>query len=140
VTGVPEPEPLQQHSDALASFGHAVEPAVELEVLERGQLPVDQRLMAEEADAAPGDLNVEPAGCGRGEASAEAEQCRLPGTIGAGDEQKTLTSELEAHSAQDAPPTIVLLQPVSVDHSGTVVAAAIENTEPPREGSNSARA
>ena len=52
VARVPEAEALEQHPDPLAALGHAVEPAVEVEVLERGQLPVDERLVAEEADRA----------------------------------------------------------------------------------------
>src|SRR6187200_638634 len=47
---VPESEALEQHPDPLAPLGHAVEAAVEVEVLERGQLEVDERFVAEEAD------------------------------------------------------------------------------------------
>ena len=47
---LPEPEPLEQHPDPLAPLGNAVEPPVQLEVLERGELPVDERLVADEAD------------------------------------------------------------------------------------------
>ena len=42
VPGLPEPEALEQHPDPLSPLGHAVEASVQLEVLERGQLPVDQ--------------------------------------------------------------------------------------------------
>ena len=47
---LPEAEALEQHPDALAPLRHAVEAAVEVEVLERGQLAVDERLVAEVAD------------------------------------------------------------------------------------------
>src|SRR5581483_4872265 len=50
--GLPEPEALEQHPDPLAPLGHAVEPPVEVEVLERRQLAVEERLMAEEPDPA----------------------------------------------------------------------------------------
>src|SRR5215211_6499301 len=47
---LPEPEALEQHPDPLAPLGHVVEPPVEVEVLERGQLTVDERLVPQEAD------------------------------------------------------------------------------------------
>ena len=47
---VPEAEALEQHPDPLAPLGDVVEAPVEIEVLERGQLAVDERLVAEEAD------------------------------------------------------------------------------------------
>ena len=50
VPRLPEPEALEQHPDPLAPLGDAVEAAVELEVLERGQLAIDERLVAEVAD------------------------------------------------------------------------------------------
>ena len=51
VTRLPEPEALEEHPDALAPFGHAVEPAEEIEVLDRGELPVDEGLVRQIADA-----------------------------------------------------------------------------------------
>ena len=50
VARLPEAEALEQHADPLAPLRHAVEPAVEVEVLERGQLAVDERLVPEEAE------------------------------------------------------------------------------------------
>ena len=50
VARVPETEPLEQHADPLAPLGHAIEPPVQVEVLERGQLAVDERLVREEAE------------------------------------------------------------------------------------------
>ena len=50
VARLPEAEALEQHPDPLAPLGHAVEPAVEVEVLEGGQLAVDERLVSQEAD------------------------------------------------------------------------------------------
>ena len=47
---LPETEALEQHADPLAALGQAVEAPVELEVLERGQLPVDEWLVPEVAD------------------------------------------------------------------------------------------
>ena len=56
---VPQAEALEQHPDPLAPLGHAVQPAVELEVLERRQLAVDERLVAEETDPAAVGLDLE---------------------------------------------------------------------------------
>ena len=50
VPRLPETEALEHHPDALAPLGHAVQPAVEVEVLERAQLAVDERLVPEEAE------------------------------------------------------------------------------------------
>src|SRR5438034_9702594 len=49
---LPEPEALEQHPDALAPLGHAVEAAIEVEVLDRRQLPVDERPVGEIANLA----------------------------------------------------------------------------------------
>ena len=56
---VPEAEALEQHADALAPLGHAIEPAVEVEVLEGRQVAVEERLVAEEADAGAVCLDLE---------------------------------------------------------------------------------
>src|SRR5262245_7568694 len=52
----PEPEALEQGARALSAFGDPVEPAVQIEVLERRQLAVDERLVPEEAEAGAGEL------------------------------------------------------------------------------------
>ena len=88
VAGVPEPEALEQHADPLAPLGHAVEPAVEVEVLERGQLAVDERLVPEEADALALDVDVELPAVGHEQPRDQPQQRRLPGAVRAGDEQK----------------------------------------------------
>ena len=49
---LPETEALEQHPDPLAPLGHPVQPAVEVEILERGELAVDERLVAEVAELA----------------------------------------------------------------------------------------
>ena len=77
VARLPEPEALEQHADALTSLRDPVQPAVEVEVLERGQLAVDERFVAEEPDPVAGRRNVELAG-GRDEQSRDQpEQRRL---------------------------------------------------------------
>src|SRR5213079_3537411 len=71
---LPEAEALQQHPDPLAPLGYAVEPAVEIEVLERGQLAVDERLVPEEPDRAAVRLDLERAGGRDRQPRAEAQQ------------------------------------------------------------------
>ena len=61
VPHLPEAEALEQHPAPLAPLGHAVEAAVELEVLERGEPAVDERVVAEEADLAPVGAHLERA-------------------------------------------------------------------------------
>src|SRR5205823_1388176 len=85
VPRVPEAEALEQHADPLPALGHSVEAPVEVEVLDRGQLPVDERLVTGEADGLARRVDLELAGRRNGEARAEAEQRRLPGAVGAGD-------------------------------------------------------
>src|SRR5438105_6036918 len=68
---LPEAEALEQHPDPLAPLGHAVEPPVEIEVLERRQLAVDERLVREEADAAAVGLDLERAAARDREPGAE---------------------------------------------------------------------
>src|SRR5213079_1785783 len=85
---LPEPEALEQHPDPLAPLGYAIEPAVELEVLECGQLAVDERLVAEVADLRPGRAPLDrPLGRPR-EAGADAQQRRLARAVRPGDDEK----------------------------------------------------
>ena len=59
VANPPEAESLQEHPAPLATLLNAVEATVEVEVLERRQLAVDERLVGEEADRASPHLYVE---------------------------------------------------------------------------------
>ena len=66
------------------------------------QLPVDERLVGEVADATPLDRHVELAP-GRGEQpGAEREQGRLPGSVRPGDEQQIALGHVEVEIAEDA--------------------------------------
>src|SRR5204862_5746141 len=77
----PQPEALEQHAGTLPPLGHAIEPSVEVEVLERRQLAVNERLVADVADAASLERDVELARRRRREAGAEAEERRLAGAV-----------------------------------------------------------
>ena len=59
VPHAPEPEALEHRARPLAALGQAVEAPVEVEVLERRQLAVDERLVGEEADRATRRVDLE---------------------------------------------------------------------------------
>ena len=76
---VPEAVALEQHPDPLAPLRHAVEPAVEVEVLDRGQVAVEQRLVAEVAERAAVGVDLELAAASARRArrrGAAASSCR----------------------------------------------------------------
>ena len=100
VARVPEPEALEQHPDPLPALGHAVQPAVEVEVLERGQLAVDERLVAEEPDPLARRLDVELAG-GRARAARAISRSSvvLPEPFGPGEQQEAAALDLEVEVA-----------------------------------------
>ena len=102
--------------------GDAVEPAVELEVLERGQLAVDERLVREEAEAPAVERDLELAGGRDREPRAKAQQRRLPGSVGPGDEQEPAGLDVELDAAQNALVAVALRKPACPDHDATVVA------------------
>ena len=81
VAGLPEREALEQHPDPLAPLRNAVEPAEEVEVLERGELAIDERLVREIADARAVDVDGErrrasAARDQRGGAGTSSSRCR----------------------------------------------------------------
>src|SRR4030095_1988139 len=59
---LPEAEALKGQCDPLAALRDPVQAAVEVEVLERSQLPVEQRLVSEESDLCAVDRDLELAG------------------------------------------------------------------------------
>src|SRR5581483_5081710 len=102
VPDVPEAVALEQHADPLAALGHAVETAVQVEVLERAELPVDERLVAEVPDARALGLDLEVALAPDGEAGADAEERRLAGAVRAGDESEPSAWQVEVDVSEDA--------------------------------------
>src|SRR6185503_3727639 len=94
-----EPESLEQHAAALAALRHPVQATVEIEVLERGQLAVDERLVPEEADPLAGQLDLQFAS-GRDEQSRDQpEQRRLAGAVRPGQQQEPTAADLEVEIA-----------------------------------------
>ena len=100
VADIPETEPLEQHADPLAPFGEAVEAAEELQVLERRQLSVDQRIVTEVADQlARRQLQLTR---GRGSEPREhAQKRRLARPVRAGDEQEAARGERDVDAGED---------------------------------------
>src|SRR5581483_10592981 len=125
VPDVPEAVALEQHADRLAALGHAVETAVQVEVLERAELPVDERLVAEVPDARALGLDLEVALARDGEAGADAEERRLAGAVRAGDEAEPSAWQVEVDVSEDALDAEGLAEPARADH---VTASAITNT------------
>ena len=101
-SSIPEPETLEQHSDPLAAFRHAVEPAIEVEVLERGELAIDERLVAKVAELAPLDAAVDRSLRRRGEPGADPQERRFARPVPAGHDDETTVSQVEIDAAQDA--------------------------------------
>src|SRR5581483_584638 len=116
VARVPQAEPLEQHPDPLAALGHAVEPAVEVEVLERGQLAVDERLVAEEPDPLAGHSHLELARGRHEQPGDQAEQRRLARAVRAGEEQERAPVDLEVEIADHVPEAERAPEPARGDH------------------------
>src|SRR5436190_4523058 len=128
VTRVPQTEPLQQHADALPPLRHAVEPAVQVEILERRQLSVDERLVCQIADAAALDLHFELAARRRGQAGKETEQRRLARAVWSRDEQEVVGCDVERDTAQDPLVAVALLERACLDHVAASASTKPKNT------------
>ena len=117
VPRAPEPEALEHRAAALAPLGDAVETAVEVEVLECRQLPVDERLVGEEADRAARRVDLELAVRRRRQPGAQAQERRLPGPVRPGDEHEAATRHLEVEPLEDSLVAEPLGQLPSLDHA-----------------------
>ena len=98
----PQPEALEQHPRSLAPLGHAVETAEEVEVLERGELAVDERLVREEAEPAAVDTDLERPARGCREAREQAEERRLARPIRSGDDEGSVPRQVEVDGRERA--------------------------------------
>src|SRR6185436_7461172 len=124
---LPEPEALEQHPDPLAPFGHPVETAIEVKVLDRRQLPVDERLMCEVADLAAFCVDLELARGRDQQAGAEAQQRRLARAVRAGDDEEAAAHKLEVDRLERALVAEAPGQPARPDH-GTPSSARCSRT------------
>ena len=116
VPGAPQAVPLEKHADALATLADAVQPPEEIEVLERRQLAVHERLVREKPDPAARGGDAQLAGGRNGETRAQPEQRRLPGAVRAGDDEEPAALELEVEPAQDALVAVALLDSPRANH------------------------
>src|SRR5690242_13293697 len=116
VARLPEAEALEQHPDPLAPLGHPVEAAVQVEVLERGQLAVDQRLVAEVPDPLARCLDLELAGGRHEQPGDEAQERGLAGAVRAGDEQEAAPRQVDVDPREDALLAEAASEPTRPDH------------------------
>ena len=121
VPHAPEPEALEHRTGPLAPLGHAVEPPVEVEVLERRQLPVDERLVGEEADRATRRVDLELTVRRRREPRAQAKKRRLPGAVRPGHEHESAARHLEVEPVENALVAEALRQLPCPDHGPSLV-------------------
>jgi hypothetical protein len=117
VARLPEAEPLEEHPAPLAPLGDVVEAPVEVEVLERRELAVDEGLVGEVPDSLAGDGDVELPARGREQARAQGKQRRLPGPVGAGDDEDVACADVEVEWTEDALLPEAPLQSSRTDHS-----------------------
>src|SRR5688572_21680361 len=127
VSRVPQREALEQHPDPLARLGHAIEPRVEAEVLDGGELAVHQRLVADEPELPALDVDLELARGRCGESRDEAQQRRLPGAVSTGDEREPAALDLQVDTAQHALRAVATLEPACADHVCTCSVASSDN-------------
>ena len=97
---LPEAEPLEQHSDALPPLRDPVQAAEQLEVLQRRELAVQQRLVREVAETGALGGHVERAARRRRQTRQEPEQSRLTRAVRAGDDQAAATLDHEREVAE----------------------------------------
>src|SRR6058998_1301421 len=94
VADLPEPEALEEHADPLAALRNPVEPAEEVQVLDRRQLAIHEWLVREEADRAPVDADCELAARGSEQSSDEPQQRRLSRPVRASDDDEATARDL----------------------------------------------
>ena len=119
IAHVPEPEALEQHADPLAALRDRVELPVEVEVLERCQLLVDERLVAEEADARTLRSHLQLARRGRRQPRAKPQQRRLTRPVGPGDDDEAAARQLELDVLKDALVAVALGEIFRANHVAT---------------------
>jgi len=116
VARVPQPVALEQHADPLAPLGDAVEAPVQLEVLERGQLAVDERVVADVAELPAVGLDLELALGRREQPGEEAEQRALPRPVAPGHEEEAAAREVEVDAREHLLLAEALAEPARRDH------------------------
>jgi hypothetical protein len=95
----------------------SVQPSVEVEILEGGQLAVEQGFMAEKADTSSFGRDLEGAARRRGKPGEEAEERRLPGAVRPGDEGEAAGRQVEIDAVHGTPLAELSRQRARADHS-----------------------
>src|SRR5205814_8549219 len=99
-----------------AALGNPVQAAVKLEILERRELAVHERLVAEIADLGALGGDFERSLARQREPDADPQQRRLARAVAAGDDREPAPRELEVRAAQDAFVAERLPEPARLDH------------------------
>src|SRR5262249_2437764 len=119
VARLPQAEALEQHPDALAPFGNVIEPPVQVEVLERRQLAIDERFVSEKADPSPTHVDRKLTARRSGKPGAETQERRLARAVRPGDDEEAVARELEVDAAQHALVAVVLPECMRVNPAAT---------------------
>ena len=117
--GLPKAEALEQHPDPLPPFRYTVEAPVQVEVLDRGQLAVDERLVREVAELATLGAHLQLAGGRDQQASAEPQQRRLAGAIRPGHDEEAAPRKLEVDRLERALVSEAASDRASADHGAS---------------------
>jgi hypothetical protein len=117
VPHVPEAVPLEQHPDSLATFRNAVEPSEQLEVLERRELAVNERLVSEQTDLGAIDADLQLPSARRREPGEQAKQRRLARAVRPRDDEEVAVRHLEVERRQHALGAEPLGKAAGADHA-----------------------
>ena len=116
---LPEAEALEQHPDPLAALRHSIEAPVEVEVLERGQVSIEERLVTDEAEPAADASTSSSPPVGAASPATSRSSVVLPGPVRASDNEEATALELEVDRLQRAAAAVPLLERPRADHSST---------------------
>ncbi len=109
--------------------GNAVEPAEEVEVLNGGQLPIDERFVGQVPDARTIGVHEEIASRRMRQAREQAEERRLPAAVRPGHHGKPTPWNRDVDSTQNALSSVPLLDSAASDHpTSTSSATKAKNT------------
>ena len=123
VPSVPQREAFERHADPLAALRHAVQAAEEVEVLDRSQLPIDERLVCEVAEPRAVDVHEELPACRASEPREESKKCGLSAPVRTGHDGEAAAPHHEVDAREDALPPVSLLEPARADHATSTSSA-----------------
>ncbi len=128
VANLPQPIALEQHPDALLALAHPIQAAVQLEVLERGELLVDERLVADVADMLSSHRNLELSSGRRQQACEETHERALTGPVRTRHEQEAAGREVHVDAVEHGLLAEAALEtPGADDHTRTSASTNAKN-------------